>query len=88
MRLTKTDFPHYFDAILGAELLVAPSAHQATCAFNDTYLIPIQIHSLLDYIVYAQGKPIGIICSESLRRRVNWSEQELIDSKRITHAEN
>lgn len=85
LRLARIDFPDYFDAILNEELLVAPNAreHQATRDFHDSYFIPNHIHSLLDYILYKDGKPLGIICCESAGKRAVWGEQELHDIKQI-----
>jgi GAF domain-containing protein len=85
LRLARCDFPHYFATLLNEDLLVAANAreHHATRDFHDAYFIPYHIHSLLDCIVYKDGKPIGIICCESAGKRATWAEQELQDIKKI-----
>lgn len=77
--LTKGDFPAYFEAILEEQLVVASDARQAraTACFTDSYFEPNDIHSLLDFILHKDFKPVGVVCCESKGKQVRWSEQDI-----------
>lgn len=77
--LTKVDFPPYFDAILEEQLVVASDARnaRATACFTESYFEPNDIHSLLDYILHKDFKPVGVVCCESKSEMVHWSKQDI-----------
>ncbi len=58
--------PKYFEEILKEQIIVAEDArqHPATMEFNDNYLIPNNIYSMLDLPYFVDGKFKGIICCE------------------------
>lgn len=79
LELNRLDFPVYFDAIVERELLVASRAraHPVTSCFNESYFEPLDIHSLLDFILHKEFAPVGVICCESKGAAVNWSDDDI-----------
>jgi hypothetical protein len=70
-----TDIVHaedspYFEALLGNDCVVAPNArsHPATIGFLADYLLPLNIHSLLDVCFSINGVPFGIFSCEQIWR--------------------
>ncbi|MFT5675768.1 MAG: hypothetical protein ACI808_001700 [Paraglaciecola sp.] len=78
VRLKKTDYSEYFNAILKDQVLVASDArnHHATKSFNKNYFEPNDIYSLFDYIYHEDFEPRGIICCESVGKAIEWVESE------------
>lgn len=76
--LKADDFPHYFNFILGNQVLDASDArnNEITSGFNDVYFEPLDIHSLLDYIYFIDDKPLGVICCERVGSKVTWSHAD------------
>ncbi|MGJ8652591.1 MAG: GAF domain-containing protein [Opitutaceae bacterium] len=76
--LRRSDYPHYFEAIIEEKYISAADAqHQnATRELAEDYLIPHGIQSTLDFVLHEGLRPVGVICCEN---RVNpriWSEQD------------
>jgi len=86
-KLLKSDYSEYFDSILAKEVLVADNArnHPATRCFNESYLIPNDIHSMLDYILTKDGSPFGVICCESVGQKQEWQETDIQNLRRIAN---
>jgi PAS domain S-box-containing protein len=76
--LSKKDFKNYFLALSDNPVIVANDAknHPATSCFNETYLTPLGIKSMLDVPITYKGDVIGVLCVESLKQRV-WVEDEI-----------
>ncbi|MBI5497989.1 MAG: GAF domain-containing protein [Deltaproteobacteria bacterium] len=74
-RLNEDDFPQYFKAIKDDLKVVAPDArtHPATACFRDAYFDPLDIKSLLDFVVLAGKEPVGILCCEHCGEIKHWS---------------
>jgi hypothetical protein len=87
-RLNKSDFKNYFEGILGNEVINAPQArsHDITKCFNETYFEPLNIYSLLDFILHRDFIPNGIICCESVGEVTQWSDRNIESLKRIARA--
>jgi hypothetical protein len=83
--LKKQDFPEYFAGLISSNCIMASHAreHQITRCFNQDYFIPNQIHSLLDYVLHHDFVPTGVICCESVGRRVEWQEEDLNALRKI-----
>lgn len=66
-------------------MINAPQArtHDITKCFNETYFEPLNIHSLLDFILHWEFIPQGIICCESVGKEVQWAERDIESLKRI-----
>ncbi len=83
--LKQSDFSDYFTAILKDEVINAPQAreHELTQCFNESYFKPLEIHSLLDFILHRDFEPQGIICCESVGKVTQWSDENVETLKRI-----
>lgn len=70
--------PAYFRALLRARVIDASDARsdQRTRDFNDIYLKPLGIHSLLDAPIFDEGRLSGILCLETLKPR-QWTLPEM-----------
>jgi GAF domain-containing protein len=77
--LCKEDFPPYFEAIIEEQVVVASDARntRATACFTESYFQPNDIHSLLDFILHKDFKPVGVVCCESQGTMVQWSESDI-----------
>ena len=84
-KLDKSDFTQYFEGILNQEIINAPQArsHEVTKCFNEAYFKPLQIYSLLDFILYQEFIPQGIICCESVGKETQWSDAHIESLRRI-----
>ena len=69
----------YFDALSSEGWVVAPDArtHPATQAFLDTYLLPLDIHSVLDVSFSVNGVMFGIFSCEQVGAPVKWTQRQL-----------
>jgi len=76
--LTAEEFPDYFDAIRSGEILAVSHAREdvRTCAFNEKYLKPLDIYSILDLPIIQSDKLIGIICHGSVGKIKVWALDE------------
>ncbi|WP_286233398.1 sensor domain-containing diguanylate cyclase [Thalassotalea sediminis] len=77
--LLKQDYPAYFDAIKFGEAIIANNAttDQRTLEFNETYLKPQNIKSMLDTIIFENGFPAGVVCCEQTKRLRKWKKHEV-----------
>jgi PAS domain S-box-containing protein len=75
MRLEASDFPSYFAAIAGSEVLAADDAlnDPRTCEFRKTYLEPLGIVSMLDAPIMYDGEVRGVICAEQVGQPRTWT---------------
>ena len=86
--IKKSDFDDYFSGILENEFINAPQArsHEFTQCFNESYFIPLDIHSLLDIILHQDFSPHGVICCESVGKVTQWSDDNVVTLRRIARA--
>ena len=77
-RLEQALNPAYFKALLRARVIDASDARhdKRTRDFNDQYLKPLGIHSLLDAPIFDEGRLSGILCLETLQPR-QWTLPEM-----------
>ena len=76
--ISADSFPDYF-AALGNERVI--DAHNAledprTRELSESYLVPLDIHSMLDATLRHQGKVKGVLCLEMAGHRRNWTKDE------------
>ena len=85
--LTREDYNDYFDAILNKDVIYAPQARENlfTLCFNETYFEPLNIYSLLDFILHKDFEPIGIICCESIGKETQWTDDDIEILRRISN---
>lgn len=78
--LARKDFAPYFDALLASPYIAASDArtHRATACFNESYLEPLNIYSMLDCPILAEGKPVGVICCEQQHTCKEWQIQDIL----------
>ncbi|MCF6338479.1 MAG: EAL domain-containing protein [Gammaproteobacteria bacterium] len=82
--LTAEEFPDYFNVVGNGDILAVSRAREdaRTCAFNEKYLKPLDIYSMLDLPIIQGDQLIGIICHESVGEIKSWrlDEQEFASS--------
>jgi hypothetical protein len=69
----------YFDALLRDGWVVASDARNdpVTSVFLDTYLLPLDIHSILDVSFSVNGVMFGIFSCEQIGQPVKWTQRQL-----------
>jgi GAF domain-containing protein len=74
--LKEDDFPEYFDAIRQDLWVNAPDAedHPATKCFTEDYFMPLDIRSLLDFVILVGGSPKGVLCCEHCGNTREWTK--------------
>ena len=72
-------FGPYFHTLVNEGCVVAPDArhHPATSGFLDSYLVPQDIHSLLDVCFSVNGVPVGAFCCEQVGAACAWSQRQV-----------
>jgi len=78
--LEKNQFPGYFRAMLTKNFIAAENAryHPDTAEFKDSYLVPLDIHSMLDCPISIDGKFMGVVCCENQHQQRNWSPEDIL----------
>ncbi len=76
--LTAKDYPHYFNALYDGEILASDDAREdvRTREFNDGYLKPLNIFSMLDLPIVQDEHLIGVICHEKVGEIKSWKPDE------------
>jgi len=76
--LKAIEFPEYFEAISRDSLVSASDAQNdpRTKEFNELYLKPAGITSMLDAAVWINGKPAYLICFEHIGEKRTWFADE------------
>jgi PAS domain S-box-containing protein len=76
--LVRRDFPSYFEAMEEERTIAASDARldARTRQFNETYLIPNGITSMLDAPVRAGGQVMGVVCFEHVGPPRGWSAED------------
>lgn len=69
----------YFDALERDGAVVAPDARNdpTTRVFLDTYLLPLDIHSILDVSFSVNGVMFGIFSCEQVGQPTRWTQRQL-----------
>jgi PAS domain S-box-containing protein len=83
LRLRLDDFPHYFHAVASYEALAVKDARHdaATREFEESYLRPNGIVSMLDAPIRSGGRLAGILCCEHTGEAREW---DVLDEKFAT----
>ena len=87
-KLNRIDFDAYFKGILEKEVINAPKArtNPYTMCFNESYFNPLNIYSLLDFILHDDFSPTGVICCESVGKVSHWSNDNIDSLRRVANA--
>lgn len=74
--------PGYAQALKTKRIIDAPDArtNEETKEFTDSYLVPLDIHSMLDITWTLDGELGGLICCEQKGARRNWRSEDIIFS--------
>jgi len=85
--LYQDDFPFYFEHIIYNQVVMASDArqHYVTKCFTVNYLEPLNIYSLLNFIVHVEHQPKGIIWGERVGKRICWDKTDKVAIKRIAN---
>lgn len=77
--LLADDFPSYFRAIDSGRVLSIQDARSdpRSSQFKQTYLIPEDIHSMLDVPILVGGDVAGVVCHEQLAEPREWQPYEI-----------
>ena len=78
MELQAVDYPAYLRALEGTPVLAVDDARAdpRTREFNDSYLIPLGITSLMDAPIHLGGVIDGVLCREHVGPRRQWTTEE------------
>jgi len=78
MKLKQADFPVYFSYLKENRVLVVEEAHtdKVTSEFSQTYLLPLNIHSMLDAPIRVGGEVVGVICNEKVGQKRKWTIED------------
>lgn len=69
----------YFDRLLADGIVNAPDArhHPATAVFLDEYLLPLDVHSVLDICFSVNGVLFGVFSCEQTGAPLTWSQRQV-----------
>jgi len=76
--LKVSDYPAYFQLIHDKRTILADDARNdiSTAEFSNNYLIPLKITSMLDTVVFWQGKIVATLCIEEVVKKRHWTLEE------------
>lgn len=77
--LRQTEFGNEFQALRSARYVDADDALKdaRTAGYVESYLKPLGITSMLDAVVHASGKNMGLLCLEHVGQRHQWEPDEI-----------
>ena len=78
LKLSKSDFPKYFDALSTEKTIAAENAHTspATMEFSKNYLSPLGIGAMLDVPLWVNDRMHGVLCHEHVGESRIWTADE------------
>jgi signal transduction histidine kinase len=78
VELQSQKYPRYFAALERGRSVVAHDARRDadTSEFNETYLTPLGITSMLDAPIRSSGRLVGVVCHEHVGPRRVWAADE------------
>ena len=76
--ISDESYPTYFTALGNARVIDAHNALEdpRTGELSQSYLVPLDIHSMLDATIRHQGKVKGVVCLEMAGHKRNWTIDE------------
>lgn len=80
LTLTRQQYPVYFDALRTTSHILAEDArtHPVTSEFTESYLTPLNIHSMLDCPIMLETDLYGVICCEHTGTVRKWNAEDSI----------
>jgi PAS domain S-box-containing protein len=78
VELRSRDFPRYFEALKGNEMIASEDARQdpRTSEFTESYLAPLGIGAMLDTPLHVGGVLEGVLCLEQVGPPRTWERDE------------
>jgi PAS domain S-box-containing protein len=79
LTLSRAKYPRYFAAMSGDRPIVAHRASESaeTSEFDESYLGPLGITSMMDVPVWFHGRVLGVICHEHVGEPRDWTLEEV-----------
>ena len=76
--LKSDQYPQYFKALEESRTIAASEARKdpRTCEFNENYLKPLNIFSMMDVPIRMRGKVVGVLCHEQTGKIREWSQED------------
>lgn len=77
-RLKAANYPRYFSAMRQQRVIAAADARRdpQTSEFTKGYLVPLDIHAMLDVPIRRRGKMVGVVCHEHTGDVRAWTADE------------
>jgi hypothetical protein len=78
--LEKNHYPGYFRALLTKNFIAAENArvHPETAEFKESYLIPLDVYSMLDCPITIDGQFMGVVCCEHQHQPRAWTPEDIL----------
>ncbi len=78
MVLSAQEFPAYFSAIKRETFIRAPEAisDDATACLTERYFRPLDIASLLDFVIKIGTDPVAVLCCEHCGETRQWTDSD------------
>ena len=78
--LEEKDFPRYFKSLSTERVIDAHRAHYdvRTSELTESYLKPLNVHSLLDATIRHLGNVVGVLCVEMVSEERKWTKEEQV----------
>jgi signal transduction histidine kinase len=75
LEISSINFPDYFLALQQNRVIVASDASRdsETQEFSNSYLVPLDIQSMLDAPIRLSGECVGVVCFEQQGEKRNWT---------------
>ncbi|MCW5771648.1 MAG: GAF domain-containing protein, partial [Rhodospirillaceae bacterium] len=79
MVLREKEYRAEFEAIKTSKFVAAddPLTDPRTAGYGETYIKPLGITSMLDAVIYAAGKNLGLLCFEHVGKKHRWEQDEI-----------
>ena len=79
MVLRESDYRKEFQALKNARYMSTddPLTDPRTSGYAETYLKPLRITSMLDAVIHASGRNLGLLCFEHVTKPHHWEQDEI-----------
>lgn len=86
IELNKSNFPLYFEAIENERVIDASDVftNETTMEFVETYLLPLNIKSMLDVPYFLDGELGGVLCIEQQITTKKWTAEDILFARGVS----
>jgi signal transduction histidine kinase len=86
LRIFVSEHPEYFQHLRNNRAIIASEAQQdiLTRAFNENYLIPLRIQSMIDIPIILHGQLMGVLCHEQRDEKRLWDAEDQSFAESVT----